>query len=748
MRKSLLTFVVSIASGSIPLTVAAQASPSSPQEPNDPATRSADTPKSADAPKTAPSTPQKLEAVTITATRRREPAREVPMQVDTLSTEKLQQSGAKTLTDYLGDQPGVDVKTTGGAGTGAINVRGVSTGDQTISTVGVYIDDVAIGSSSAYAAGATTALDMSLLDLNHIELLRGPQGTLYGAGAMGGLLKYVTNEPDTYEFSGKVSLGGTLTKRGGPGNTQSAVVNIPLKEDVAGLRISAFRDHVGGYVDAVGPASGTRINGGYTVGARVSLLVEPLARLKIRLTATQQDIKRDGADYVDYDVNTGQPVYGGSTRKLSVREPYSVKVKVAAADIEYDFGWARLNSITSTQRTDFAQRSDYSGVYGPAVGLDTVIADLRAKAERTTQEFRLTSQAGGQFEWLAGLYYNREKGSNHQTDTGVTDGDLLFADIPSNYREKAIYGDVTWNATRSISLTGGVRIARNSQDYVVAADGLLVGGPVTFVGDSAETSKTYLLTAKYALTPTSNVYARVASGYRPGGPNPASRDANGNALVPPTFQHDSLWSYEAGYKADLLEKSLSIQAAVYDIRWSQIQQYFAVNGVNVIVNGGRAHIQGAELSATYRPTSQLSIGGGLSYTDARLSEDAPGLALAGSRLPNTPRFSANFSANYGFELGGRAAYVGISQRLVSSRNAGFDGSAALPQYRLPGYGLTDLQAGVDLERFQIALFVRNLFDRRAQIGGETNLVAAGVGGPVMVNEARPFTIGTTLTAKF
>lgn len=271
---------------------------------------------------------------------------------------------------------------------------------------------------------------------------------------------------------------------------------------------------------------------------------------------------------------------------------------------------------------------------------------------------------------------------------------------------------------------------------------------VTFVGDSAETSKTYLLTAKYALTPTSNVYARVASGYRPGGPNPALRDANGNALVPPTFQHDSLWSYEAGYKADLLEKSLSIQAAVYDIRWSQIQQYFAVNGVNVIVNGGRAHIQGAELSATYRPTSQLSIGGGLSYTGARLSEDAPGLALAGSRLPNTPRFSANFSANYGFELGGRAAHVGISQRLVSSRNAGFDGSAALPQYRLPGYGLTDLQAGVDLERFQIALFVRNLFDRRAQIGGETNLVAAGVGGPVMVNEARPFTIGTTLTAKF
>ena len=120
------------------------------------------------------------------------------MQVDTLSTEKLEQSGATTLSDYLANEPGVDVKTTGGAGNGAINIRGVSTGDQTISTVSTYIDDVAIGSSNAYVGGSATAFDMALLDLNHIEVIRGPQGTLYGAGAMGGLLKYVTNEPDTY----------------------------------------------------------------------------------------------------------------------------------------------------------------------------------------------------------------------------------------------------------------------------------------------------------------------------------------------------------------------------------------------------------------------------------------------------------------------------------------------------------------------------------------------------------------------
>jgi outer membrane receptor protein involved in Fe transport len=691
---------------------------------------------------------QSLESITISATRRREPAREVPMQVDTLSAEQLQQSGAKDLADYLADQPGVDVKNNGGAGTGAINIRGVSTGDQTISTVGVYVDDVAIGSSSAYAAGATTALDMSLLDLHHIELLRGPQGTLYGAGAMGGLLKYVTNDPSTYDFTGKISLGLSQARGGQLGYTESAVINIPLKEDVAGLRVAAFSDHVGGYINAVGPAAGSHINGGDTTGARASLLFYPSSGLRMKFTAMQQDIRRDSADFADYDPVTRQPLYGAGTRQLAVREPFGVRVSLASADIEYDLGWARLNSITSTQRVQVNQRSDYSFVYGPAVGLPVVIADLHAKVDRATQEFRLTSTTGGQFEWLAGLYYNKERGSNFQTDTGLSSGDLLFADIPSHYKEEAVYGDATWNFSKAFAVTVGARVARNTQDYVVAADGLLVGGPVTLVGSSAETSRTYLFTAKYALSPTSNVYTRIASGYRPGGPNPVLNDAQGHPLVPPMFQHDSLWSYEAGYKADLLDKTLSVRAAAYEIRWNQIQQYFAVNGVNVIVNGGKAKVDGGELALTWRPTTQLSVAGGLALNDARLTEDAPGLALSGTRLPNTPRASANFAVTYNFPLAGNAAYVGLSGRLVGGHDAGFPGNAALPAYRLSGYGLLDVQTGIAISNFDLALYVRNLADRRAQVAAQTNLVAAGVGGPAMVMEARPRTVGATLSVKF
>lgn len=253
---------------------------------------------------------QQLDRVVVSATRRFEPARDVPMQVNVLNTENLQRAGATSVGDYLRDEAGVEQNSNGGPGYGAISMRGVTTGTQSIPTVGVYVDDVAVGSSSAYARGSLLFLDMGLLDLNHIELLRGPQGTLYGASAMGGLLKYVTNVPDTNEFSGKVSLTGSSTKHGRPSSVVSGVVNVPLKEGVAGVRVSAYQEKAGGWVDATGAAAGPDINRGSSTGARASVLVTPNKDLTFRLTATLQDIKRDGLDLVDYNPTTSRPVAG------------------------------------------------------------------------------------------------------------------------------------------------------------------------------------------------------------------------------------------------------------------------------------------------------------------------------------------------------------------------------------------------------------------------------------------------------
>jgi outer membrane receptor protein involved in Fe transport len=699
------------------------------------------------------------QSVLITATRRREPAREVPMQVDRLATEDLEKGGAKNLSDYLAAQPGVDVKTTGGAGIGAVSIRGVSTGDQTIPTVGTYIDDVAYGSSSAFAAGSTTALDMSLLDLNHIEVLRGPQGTLYGAGAMGGLLKYVTNEPDTGELSGKVSLGASATRGGGMGHTLSGVVNVPLKTDVAGVRVAAFRDHEGGYVDAVGPAAGKNLNSGDTTGGRVSLLVEPTAHFHVRATALAQDIHRRGSDYVDYDPATGRPVNGPSDRALVLREPYSMRTSLGSVDLEYDFGTARLNSITSVQQTRLRLNEDLSAIYAPLIQQffgflpETVEEDVHADVHKTTQEFRLTSAAGGKVEWLAGLFYDRETGNQqqHVGDTVAGGGpgdvpDLAQLGLISRYEELAAYGDITWNATPRLALTGGLRIAQNKQDYTQDGAGPLAGGSLP-LAHSKETPKTWLATARYALTPKSNVYVRAASGYRPGGPNAVLPDpATGLPTAPPTFEHDSLWSVEAGYKADLFNNVLSIESALYDIRWNNIQQFFSVNGNSVVVNAGKAEIQGFELGATWRPDPHWSVTGNVSTIDARLKEDAPGLGTSGERLPNSPRIGGSLGVRSQFELAGHAGYAGLSQRYAGERNSGFDGSASAPNYRLPAYWLTDAQAGIEFNRFQLALYVRNVFDRRAQLGAST--AEQALGGPVQVTPARPRTVGMTLTATF
>ena len=748
----LLSLVVSIAGTTVASTASAQDGSTS--EKAAAPTAAASSARAASAPS---ADAEGTQSVTITATRRREPAREVPMQVTAIPTTKLEQAGAKSLTDYLGDIPGVDVRTAGGDGTGAVSIRGVTTGQQTIATVGTYVDDIATGSSSAFAAGNAMQLDMALLDLNHVEVLRGPQGTLYGAGAMGGLLKYVTNEPDTYELSGKVVLGASFTQGGAPGATVSGVINVPLKEDVAGLRVSAFRDHVGGYVDAVGPAGGKNINGGDSTGGRISVLIEPSARFKIRLTDTAQDLKRKSGSFTDYDPATGRPVDGVNARNLSMREPYSTRINIAAADLEYNFGWARLNSITSAQTSQLTQTSDLTNPYqqfltSDDAPIDTVGQYQRAGVQKQTQEFRLTSPATGNLEWLGGFFFDREAGMNNQVVySGLSAGgpgpDFLTVSLPTLYREAALYGDVTWNATSKLQLTGGIRVARNMQTYRQIGDGLLLGGSSNIRSGSAETSKTYLATARYALTTTSNVYFRAASGYRPGGPNADIRDPDTHELlVPNTFKHDTLWSFEGGYKADLFDKTLSVEAAAFDIRWSGIQQLSAINGVNAIVNGGRAAIDGLELGATYRPTHDLSLAGNFSFSHARLTSDSPGLAASGSRLPNSPVMSANFSLNDNFSLAGYAAYAGLSERLIGERNAGFDGSGTLPNYRIPGYALTDVQAGVTINKMQLSLYVRNLLNKRAQVGADTELLPQT--GPVLVTESRPRTVGFTLATQF
>ena len=740
-HRRLATLLVPCAGALIPTALWAQASPQPPAEP--PATEAAAPTNQAKPGRE----PEKMEAITVTATRRREPIRDVPLRVETLAAEALERSGASSLSDYIGTLPGVDVKTDGGPGRGQVTIRGVSVGEQQIATVGVYVDEVAFGSSSAFVRGATSALDMSLLDLHHIELLRGPQGTLYGAGAMGGLLKYVTNEPDSYAFSGRVSLGARSGQGGALGHTESAVLNVPLSEDVAGLRVAAFHDHDGGYIKAVGRAAGDHVNDGDTQGARVSLLLEPMSKMRLRLAATSQNIKRNGTGYVEYDPATGRPVNGDLTRGLSTPEPYEVKTRLLSADLEYDFGWARMNAIASTQRLDSRDTLDATALIGVP---DFAFAELdnTVGLRKQTQELRLTS-ARGTFEWLLGAYHDEEKGHVDQRLWAqmAADGSeltLVTTGQPSEYRESAVYGDLTYNISPAWSLTAGARMARNNQVY-----GAILNGVPNFETRAHDNSNTYLATLRYSLDKTASVYFRAASGYRPGGPNSPAIDDHGQPVpgAPTSFEPDSLWSYELGYKADLLDKRLSVEAAAYHIDWDNLQQPMVVGATTLVTNAGRAQVNGLELATRYQVDPAWHLEGSLAYTDAKLSEDAPALGPAGSRLPNTARLAATLGVRYNFEWGANPSYASLSVRHIGQRNAGYEApGTSLPNFSLPAYTMLDAQWGIEIGAWQLSTFVRNLTDQRALLGADTALVAFG--NPLRATPAQPRTIGATLSLTF
>lgn len=690
---------------------------------------------------------QPLEVVTVTATRRREPLRDVPLRVETLDAERLEASGAASLDDYVGGLPGVHVSNDGGPGRGQVNIRGVSVGSAGAPTVGTYVDDVAFGSSTSFVGEAVAALDMSLLDLNHIEVLRGPQGTLYGAGAMGGLLKYVTNEPDSLAFSGKAAIGVRSTHNGALGHTENAVVNVPLSEGVAAMRFSVFNEHDGGYVDSVGRVVGEHVNDGDTRGARLSVLLDPSAHLRVRLTGTHQDIRRNGTAMVQYDTSTAQPINGDLTHRLSQSEPYQIKTDLLSADVEYDFGWARLNVIGSAQRFKANTILDASDIVGSP---DFAFAELDNDTvlRKQTQEVRLTS-ARGVVEWLLGYYRTKETGQRNQrlfaqlaADDSVFD--LVRVDQPSRYLENAVYGDITYNPAPAWSFTVGARVAKNKQTY-----GTVTNGVKDFEAPADDKSNTYLLTGRYSFDKVSSVYFRAASGYRPGGPNPPAIDQNGQLIAgaPLSFNADRLWSYEVGYKADLLDKRLYVEAALFNIRWDKLQQPVAIGATTLTTNAGKAESTGLELVSRYKLDDHWSLDGALAWTDATLKEDAPALGPAGARLPNTARVSGTLGARYGFAMAGKASYFGLNLRHVGQRNAGFDSATtSVPNFSLAAYTVLDAQFGVDMGAWQVAAFARNLADKRALAGGDTALTAFG--GPLRATPIQPRTIGMTVSTVF
>jgi outer membrane receptor protein involved in Fe transport len=649
--------------------------------------------------------------IVVTANKHEESLREVPQSVTAVTNETLERIQANDFADYAGQVPGLAV-TGDQPGNSRVTLRGLNTGG-VASTVGVYVDETPFGSSSSLANAAVLAMDLDPFDVQRIEVLRGPQGTLYGANTLGGLIKFVTAAPDPGELSGRLSGNYESTEGGDSSWSTRAMLNLPLG-DQAAVRISALRRSEGGYIDD--PSRGLEdVNGVETTGWRAAFLLNATENMTIRLSAQEQDIESEGTDAVAYYQNL-QPVAGETDQFSPFSVSSDVTYRILNATIDWDLGWASLTSSSSYTELELQNFKDGTLAFGTPSFLDQNIPQ-----DKFTQEVRLASDSEGSLDWLLGFFYTRENALVDQeiffgTPPGTVTG--LTALLDSEYEETAVFGGLTYRFSPQFDVDVGVRYARNEQHMVQGGTAVSNG-----TQDSADTAVTYSIAPRWRPTDNTMIYARFATGYRPGGPNIFGAPT----IIPPTFDPDETVNYELGVKTDLIDGVLRLDASVFHIDWTDIQLLVFDGSVSGNANGAGAQSQGVEWAATLTPTDGFTLVWSGAYTKAELTDDTDPIVVGGfdgDPLPYSPEWASTVDANYEWSVFGDAsAYVGGTWRYVGEQSNGFPGVGGfingVPQQELPSYNILDLRTGIDFETFSVSLYAKNVTDERAitQFGG-------------------------------
>lgn len=694
-----------------------------------------------------------LEQVIVTANKRAERLQDVPASVTAVTGDMLTSIGAARLEDYVAKVPGLVLSNVSFAnGSNQLTIRGITTGFGGNPTVGIYIDDSPFGGSTGFGAYQIPDLDPS--DLTRVEVLRGPQGTLYGAGSMGGLLKYVTTPPDAGHLSGRVEVNGSLVDGGGSGYGVRGMVNIPLTSTFA-LRMSGYNREDPGFIDAAGSDTKNNINSARFYGGRVAAAWQVSDHWTARVSAMTQRQKSDGGAVVDHNTLTFRPINGDLQQVRAPGTGYN-EMQMGNYDLQItgEFSWAMLSSASSYNKQNIDINLDASARYAPFIfanfgianGGAAIVSDLELK--KFTQEIRLSSPtSSGTWSWLLGMFYTEEDQDVHQyidTFDGLTGSayltplpSFLIADVPAEFKEIAGFGNLTYRFNDILDITLGLRYSHNKQTQFQTLSGLLTGD-VRISGESGDGSLTYLVTPRFHLSDDTMAYLRVASGYRPGGPNYAVV-----AGVPPSYGPDKVINYEVGLKGEFLERRVSLDFAVFYIDWKDIQLSQQPQGFNYFGNGGAAVSKGIEMAATWRPIAELAISGNASHTVAELSADLPPGSVSakdGDVLPTTPKWSGQLSAEYEFPIAGEwRGFAGASYRYVGD-SAGYFSAPTLPRYQLPSYDVVDFRIGTRGDRVSVTFYAKNLGDSRGE-------GAAYLSGPMTrVSIIQPRTYGVSISA--
>jgi iron complex outermembrane receptor protein len=693
--------------------------------------------------------------IVVTATKRSERLIDIPVPVSAIRASTLTRAGAVRLEDYAASVPGVTISNNTGSGVQTqIIFRGISTGSGGNPVAAVYVDDAPITSATQLGAGGSFP-DFDPADLERIEFLRGPQGTLYGAASLGGLLKFVTRKPDFDTVSGRAELAFTGADHGGLGGGARGRINAPLGENIA-LSASGFYRIDSGFIDNILTGKSNE-NETRTRGGRVALAVRPVENVTIIGSALYQAVNADSVTTIDTEF-TGRPLNGD----LQVSRPRGAAALTQRFTL-YDLSInAHLNGFDVISDTSYGiQKSgtyvDYTRLIGGL--LDSISGQPSGtlgasifqpfRTKKLTQEVRLQSTTQGFFGWQIGGFYTREKANTlalvnplYQQTGGSAAGvglpPLGNGDVDATYREIAGFGNVTLNFTSKLSLSGGLRYSDIRLKSSQTLSGILLGNS-TASGSASDHKLTFSVNPSYKVTPNILVYGRVASGYRPGGPNITTSD-------PAVYKPDTVVSYEVGTKGTLLDRLVTFDLDAFLIDWDDIQVQQSKIGpggtpLSFVGNAGKARSKGIEAAFTVAPVSGLTFDANIAYTDATF-RNTVGPAVAGDRLPSSAKWTGQIGGEYRFELAdGWKPFFGASYRYVGKRLGEFAGVGGT-RFVLPHYETVDLRAGVDKSGFQASLFVRNVADKRGYTG-------AFVFGPyATAGLLQPRTIGLVLSKSF
>ena len=776
---------------------------------------------------------QGLEEVVVTATRREQSVLEIPINISVTSGEDLQRLAVRDLAGIANHVPGL-VVTDGGVRSNGTNnsfiIRGINAGG----VGGGGFQNLLTPSVSTYVDETPMFANLRLTDIARVEVLRGPQGTLYGAGSVGGTLRLIQNQPDTRDTAFRVTAeGGTLAHSDDLDYRVDVLANLPIS-DRAAVRFSAGYEQLAGFIDArssvvvdadrvpvlANPAnpvgSGFRteqikdLDSSETWFARVSGLFEFSDSARIVLAYQHQDEKSGG--FSSQQLNSIEYTMG---RRVA-DEPSHRKVDLVSATATVDLGFATLTSATGyfEQGEDaVTDGSIFPIIYAPYYGYYpriTLPSFNDFSSESLTQELRLVSNGEGALSWTVGAYYQdlETKAYQQQLLKGIADWSELpgtgfgpfprFGDVqeyfgllrPSairpkdmasitdrtvKFEDKALFGELTYRITDAWSVTGGARVfwQKTSQDLLVELPffGPLVSSDGNIFGRNRNANaisfddQIFKLNTSYQLSDDTLLYATVAEGFRAGGAN--SYPVGTCAFCDPadflTFDPDTATNFEIGVKGRL-SGSLQYSASMYRIDWDEIQFETASASTSaIIVNGGKARSQGAELEMLWAPTDGTMLTAGYSYTDAELTQDvllpvggalAPGAGFKGDRLPGLSKhqFTGAFDQRWPI-AGGRALLL----HLDAAYRSDFPNrlSTRARDYRIfDEFWILNASIGVELsENLQLQLYGRNLTDEKG-ISSYNNPTFTGAGGarppPEYSSESlrRPRTLGLRVSWQF